>query len=125
MDETVTGSENIQHLPTSTASTSTDSGTSPRKKQRRLQKYRVEWEKDHAWLGKVHDNEYKANCIICRRVFSIAHGGIHDLKQHASGTGHVERQRANQTRGSLDRFVVHQATPEADMVRTSGYGNVQ
>lgn len=98
------------------AHTHTSSSTPPRKKQRRMQKYRVEWEKANDWVEKVRENSYKAHCTVCRRVFSIAHGGVADLKQHALSDGHKKNTRDTTRRRTLDQFVVHQATPEADMV---------
>ena len=83
-----------------------------------MQKYREEWEKANTWVENVRDNVYKAHCTVCRRAFSVAHGGLNDLKQHAASGGHMRSIRDNKTRGTLDQFVVHQATPEADMVRT-------
>lgn len=98
------------------AHTHTSASTPPRKKQRRMQKYRVEWEKANDWVEKVRENSYKAHCTVCRRVFSIAHGGVADLKQHAFSDGHKKNTRDTTRRRTLDQFVVHQATPEADMV---------
>ncbi|MEQ2297326.1 hypothetical protein AMECASPLE_033662 [Ameca splendens] len=104
---------------TNTAGSSASSSnltTPPRKKKKRLQKYRVEWEKEQAWLESVHNNSYEAHCTVCRRTFSVAHGGQWDVKQHASSNGHIRNMRDNRTRGTLDQFVLHQATPEADVV---------
>ncbi|KAL6482218.1 hypothetical protein MHYP_G00102980 [Metynnis hypsauchen] len=55
--------------------------TPPRKKQKRLQKYRVEWEKEHVWLERVHDNGYKANCTVCQRNIK------NRKKKRTAGTG--------------------------------------
>ncbi|CAL9686817.1 unnamed protein product [Knipowitschia caucasica] len=98
------------------APSSSNAGTPPRKKTKRMQKYREEWEQENTWVEKVRDNMYKASCTVCRRTFSVAHGGQTDLRQHASSGGHMRNVRDNKTRGTLDQFVVHQATPEADMV---------
>ena len=36
------------------------------KKQKRLQKYRQEWETDRSWLSRNNDS-YKSNCKLCRK----------------------------------------------------------
>ncbi|CAB1438054.1 unnamed protein product, partial [Pleuronectes platessa] len=84
-----------------------------------MQKYREEWEKANTWVENVRENIYKAHCTVCRRTFSVAHGGLTDLKPHASSGGHMLSIRDNKTKGTLDQFVVHQATPEADMEFTA------
>lgn len=96
--------------------------TPPKKKQKRLQKYRAEWEEENPWVKKVPENIYKANCTVCHRAFSISHGGLHDLKQHASSAGHANNMRGKKQMQTLDQFVVQQASPEADKVckKTSG-----
>lgn len=88
-------------------------------KKRRLQKYRKEWEREFSWVEYVRGNDYKANCTVCRRVFTIGHGGVCDLKQHASGVTHKRNERARRTQAdrALSKFIVHQTSPEADLVR--------
>ncbi|XP_036375006.1 uncharacterized protein LOC118771200 [Megalops cyprinoides] len=91
---------------------------SPRaKKEKRLQKYRRAWENNYQWLECVRENVYKANCTVCHRVFSISHGGICDIKQHASGENHRRSERLRRTRGdgAFSKYLVRQASPEADM----------
>ncbi|XP_063355484.1 signal transducer and activator of transcription 1-alpha/beta-like isoform X2 [Pelmatolapia mariae] len=109
----------VQVSDDSTPSTS-NVCTPQRKGKKRLQKYREEWEKENTWLKKVRDNTYKAHCTVCRRTFSIGHGGLTDLKQHASSGGHMKNMRDVKARGTLDQFVVHQTTAEADMSSWSG-----
>ena len=69
-----------------------------------MQKYREEWEKANTWVENVRENIYKAHCTVCRRTFSVAHGGLTDLKQHASCGGHMRSIRDNKTRGTLDLY---------------------
>lgn len=83
------------------------------KKMKRLQKYRQEWGKESMWLEKVQDNACKAHCTVCQRTYSVAHGGLFDLKQRASSGGHIRNVRDNKTGGTLDWFVVHHVIPEA------------
>lgn len=67
--------------------------TSQRKKIKRLQKYREQWEKGSTWVKKVRSDYYKAHCTVCRRTFSIAHSGLTDVKQRASSDGHKRNIR--------------------------------
>ena len=46
--------------------------------------------------GKSVDNVYKAHCTVCRCTFSVAHGGLFDVKQHASSGRHIKNVRDNQ-----------------------------
>ena len=90
---------------TDTEGSESHNATPPKiKKRKRLSKYRIEWEKEHVWLQNVRENVYKANC---HRNFSISHGGLNDVKQHASGS---ERQRKSQ--GALSQFLVRQVTSQ-------------
>lgn len=96
-----------------TPSTTSRNVTPLRKKMKRLQKYRQEWGKESMWLEKVQDNACKARCTVCQRTYSVAHGGLFDLKQPASSGGHIRNVRDNKTGGTLDWFVVHHVIPEA------------
>ena len=70
----------LSHAPRNLKMSATS--TPPAKKKKRLQKYRQEWEEANPWVCRVTGDEYKANCTVCRRVFSVAHGGLSDIKQH-------------------------------------------
>ena len=62
----------------------------PPKKGKRQQKYRREWEEANPWLDSVSGDVFKANCKACRRSFSVSHGGLSDVRQHASGGQHCK-----------------------------------
>ena len=91
-------------------------GTPNRKKRKGKAKYRKEWEKDFKWIDSVREDEFKANCTVCRRQFSVSHGGLTDVKQHASGEAHKKNETQRRSQGALTQFLVRQATPEANMV---------
>ena len=88
----------------------------PKKKQKRQTKYRAEWEKEYVWLESIRNDVYKANCTVCRRLFSISHGGVNDVKQHAAGENHKKNEKQRRSQGALTQFLVRQATPEANLV---------
>ena len=86
------------------------------KKQKRLQKYRQEWETDHSWLSSTNDS-YKANCKLCHRTFTISHGGLCDVKQHAAGDHHIRNARGQRTQAGISSFLVAEGSSDADLVR--------
>jgi len=91
--------------------------TPPRpKKTKRLQKYRREWEEANPWLDSVSGDVYKANCKVCRRVFSVAHGGLTDIRQHASGEQHSRNIRTQRTQAQVSQFFMTETSPEIDSV---------
>ncbi|XP_060112616.1 dCTP pyrophosphatase 1 [Heteronotia binoei] len=84
----------------------------PAKKGRRMQKYRQEWEKGFPWLHKVQDNALKARCSACNRDFSISHGGVCDVRQHAAGGGHMRSIRMQNQKRAV--FLETDGSTEAD-----------
>ncbi|CAL8269981.1 unnamed protein product [Arctogadus glacialis] len=64
----------------------------------------------------VREDEFKANCRVCKRQFLVSHGGLTDVKQHASGEAHKKNETQRRSQGALTQFLVRQATPEANMV---------
>lgn len=61
--------------------------TPPKKKPRYMCVYLSNWEKNYFWIGPVKTNKHKAYCSLCRKEFSIAHGGNNDCLQHESTAG--------------------------------------
>ncbi|XP_076033554.1 uncharacterized protein LOC143020733 [Oratosquilla oratoria] len=76
----------------------------PHKKGKLLQKYRHEWEEAYPCLNSVSEELYKANCKACRRTFSVSHGGLSDIKQHASGEQHSRNARSQKTQSVVSQF---------------------
>lgn len=69
-----------------------DSGVTPEKKKKitkRLTKYNTIWERDHEWLS-MTKNEYKAFCRLCKKDFSVSHGGLNDVLKHSKGVSHIK-----------------------------------
>lgn len=50
--------------------------TKKRKIQKRLQKYKPEWERVYDWITKDPQNVYNAKCAPCNITFSIGKSGI-------------------------------------------------
>lgn len=71
----------------------------PSKKAKRLTKYNHSWENSYSWLKQFKENPYQASCR--NKDFSCAHGGLSDVKQHASTkspmTGVSNRASSNLT----------------------------
>lgn len=42
-----------------------------------------------SWLEPLDDDRHKAYCSLCGKVFSVAHGGLHDVRAHWRGKRHI------------------------------------
>uniref|UniRef100_A0A8C6LFC2 Uncharacterized protein n=1 Tax=Nothobranchius furzeri TaxID=105023 RepID=A0A8C6LFC2_NOTFU len=63
-------------------------------KKKRLCRYKKEWEVKQTWIKPVSSNTTKAFCTLCRREFSVGHGGENDLTQHAATDMHKKAKQA-------------------------------
>jgi hypothetical protein len=75
----------------------TSVSTPVKKKPKRLCQYRAEWSAEFTWIAKVPGNVFSADCNLCRKAVSIAHGGRSDLLQHSKTDGHKKAVRAATT----------------------------
>jgi hypothetical protein len=99
--------------------TGPDPSTPPRKKARRLVHYRRDWEADFHWLQPVRDDVYKAHCTICKKIFSIAHSGKGDVKQHSTKECHVKANSATSSKQIDNFFTRSTSTPTAIDLKVS------
>ena len=53
--------------------------------------YREAWEKDFRWFKQTVDSSC-AFCKLCQKMFKIDESGISQVKLHASGAKHKERE---------------------------------
>lgn len=61
------------------------------REKRRLCKFVSEWTTRREflpWLVSVKDDKHKAFCLLCKKVFPVSHGGVHDVKTHARSKTH-------------------------------------
>ena len=91
--------------------------TPPKKKMKRLCRFKQSWETEFEWCRKVSENDYKAFCTLCRREFSIAHGGLHDVSTHSKSELHLRAVDAARS-SSIRSFFV--ATTPAGVDRQVG-----
>ena len=79
--------------------------TSPKRKQKRLCCFNVDWLQEYSWLRK---HESKANTFgtVCRTKFSIAYKGYSALRIHESTKGHQSSASAAASSRQLDSFFV-------------------
>jgi len=56
-----------------------DTARTPTKKRKRLCRYRTDWELEFPWCHSVRGQQFVAECRLCRKTFSIAHGGRSDV----------------------------------------------
>lgn len=47
------------------------------------------------WLTPVRGDNHKAYCALCEKIFSVAHGGLHDVRAHWKGKRHISFEVAN------------------------------
>ena len=65
---------------------STPSSTSKKKKYNC--KFQDEWKKSHHWLQSSSLGNDLAFCTLCSSNFSVASGGLYDIKRHSETTLH-------------------------------------
>ena len=58
--------------------------TKKRKFTKRLQKYKVEWEKQYVFISKDPQNEFNAKCIPCNITIAIGKSGIGQVSSFMS-----------------------------------------
>ncbi|TBU11836.1 hypothetical protein CWI38_1019p0020, partial [Hamiltosporidium tvaerminnensis] len=76
----------------------------PPKQAKRLTKYGKTWETSHPLSKEVKNNTFKAFCTICNEELSCAHGGISDLKHHASSASHINIIKTKAS-SALSKFI--------------------
>lgn len=59
-----------------------------RKRIKRMCVYREEWQQKYSFIKKNETLCYKSYCDLCRKSFSISHGGLNDVKKHCAGSDH-------------------------------------
>lgn len=53
--------------------------------------FNIKWKNVYPWLNSVPNDEFKAYCKLCKRIFSISGKGEGCVKEHASGSSPNER----------------------------------
>ena len=81
-------------------------GTSPRKKQKSMQKYRKEYSKEFPVFTTSSKGDTFAFCTLCCVHLSVAHGGRDDLKKHTRSVKHLDLTRQQGKNLKLDTFFV-------------------
>lgn len=86
------------------------------KRKKYLCQYRPTWTAEYPYLCSVSGNPLKAYCAVCRREFSVAHGGLSDVKQHAAGSEHNKNDRSATTSAAIETFLVKSFSVEHQKV---------
>uniref|UniRef100_A0A1B6DHS7 BTB domain-containing protein n=1 Tax=Clastoptera arizonana TaxID=38151 RepID=A0A1B6DHS7_9HEMI len=74
------------------------------REKRRLCKFVSEWTTRYefsSWLVSVKEDKHKAYCLLCRKIFPVSHGGLHDVKTHAKSKRHICLQQQQENRAIL------------------------
>nr|XP_018901521.1 PREDICTED: uncharacterized protein LOC109033383 isoform X2 [Bemisia tabaci] len=89
------------------------------KEKRRSCKFIPEWmsrEEFSSWLISVDYDKHKAYCLLCKKLFPVSHGGLHDVKAHAKGKRHIIlQQQHQQSQLQLDRPNFIDITPFSNL----------
>lgn len=75
--------------------------------KRRLCKFTPGWclfKEFSSWLVPVKYQSQKAYCILCKRVFSVSHSGLHDVKAHWKGKKHLQLQEQGMEKSADERL---------------------
>lgn len=73
------------------------------REKRRLCKFVSEWTtrcEFSSWLVSVKEDKHKAYCLLCRKIFPVSHGGLHDVKTHAKSKRHICLQQQQENRAT-------------------------
>ena len=70
----------------------------------------------YSFISKVQGNCYKAFCTLCKREFTISHGGLSDVKQHVSGAEHKKNDRTVASNAVVNKFFVKPFTTQHQQV---------
>ncbi|XP_046687304.1 uncharacterized protein LOC124372925 isoform X2 [Homalodisca vitripennis] len=79
------------------------------REKRRLCKFVSEWTRRSEfspWLVSVNNDKHKACCLLCKKIFPVSHGGLHDVKTHAKSKRHIcllqqQENRATSSTGQV------------------------
>jgi hypothetical protein len=108
MDDTVSHSVSVAN---SAGSSSSDDeqlkqcDTTPPKKRKRLCRFNPAWLKEFSWCREVPSNRFEVECKLCRRIFSVGHGGKNDISSHNKSDFH-KRNVASAKCSSIRSFYV-------------------
>lgn len=56
--------------------------------------YNDNWNKTYSWISPVEKDKYSANCVLCKKSFSISGRGESAVKDHADTEIHKKNERA-------------------------------
>lgn len=84
------------------------SSSKQKKRARRKNKFQDSWKSNFNWITRAND-EFMAKCISCGVCFSIANGGIADVKRHLKTTKHI-RNMGSRYQKSVSCFLTHNSS---------------
>ncbi len=71
----------------------------PRKKIKRASKWQDEWKRYNMCVSRRGPTF--VHCCICGTDFSVASGGVNEVKRHAQGKRHTERAQQTSSQASI------------------------
>lgn len=56
--------------------------------------FNFEWKKIYPWINRVPNDDFKAYCKLCNKIFCIGGKGEGSVKEHADGSKHKDKEKA-------------------------------
>lgn len=70
-----------------------------------------------SWLAPVKGEDHRAYCLVCRKIFSVGHGGLNDVRTHYKGKRHISLQLEQQAYGfDSERRKVISSLPDVHFI---------
>ena len=79
--------------------------TPPKKRKKRLQRYKDSYAQEYAWVTKSRKDQFHAYCRYCTKDISIGCGRLSDLKSHLTTRVHKSNAEACKTNKCLVLFM--------------------
>ena len=57
------------------------------------------------WISMDSDSKYSAQCGCCKKIFSIASGGVRDVRSHANSAKHIQAMSTRKSAGGMLHFL--------------------
>lgn len=63
------------------------------------------------WISTDNDSKYNALCTCCRKVFSVASGGVRDVRSHGRSAKHIQAMSTRRFAGGMLQFLTKDTKP--------------
>lgn len=67
--------------------------------------YREEWQHSYDFIKKDNTSRHKSYCSLCKKLFSISHGRLNDVKKHCTRSYHQSCEQNLKKNQTLQQFL--------------------